>query len=208
MQRRPKWQVVMFRRSTHLSGSRISLFVTDVWEGTTPRKIVDTRHSKCRKIGHIARACKSESSSTPTSRGQSNHATRRRLHQTHRVDGAEESQTESDPEFNDVVSRVHAVGVSVPKSYKVNLEINGTQLTMELDTGAGVSIVTEKTWVEELGKPELSSIDLPLEGYPNRPLRVLGQCYVDVKVHGKEAMLSLSLRETEFPYLDRTGCKV
>ena len=154
------------------------------------------RCNKCRKIGHIARACKSESCSTPTSRGQSNHATRRRRpHQTHRVDGAEESQTESDPEFNDVVSRVHAVGVSVPKSYKVNLEMNGIQLTMELDTGAGVSLVSEKTWVEELGKPELSSIDLPLEGYPNRPLRVLGQCHVDVKVHGKEAMLPLIVVE-------------
>ena len=81
------------------------------------------------------------------------------------------------------------VGVSVPKSYKVNLEINGIQLTMELDTGAGVSRVSEKTWVEEFGKHELSSIDLSLEGYPNRPLRVLGECYVDVEVHGKEAML-------------------
>ena len=58
--------------------------------------------------------------------------------QTHRVDGAEESQTESDPEFNDVVSRAHVVRVSVPKNYRETLEINGIQLTMELDTGAGV----------------------------------------------------------------------
>lgn len=96
------------------------------------------------------------------------------------MDGAEESESE----LNDVVSRVHAVGVSVPKSYKIPLEINGIQLMMELDTGTGVSLVSEKTWAEELGKPELSSIYLPLEGYPNRPLRVLGQCQVDVKVHG------------------------
>ena len=79
----------------------------------------------------------------------------------------------------------------MPKSYKVTLEINGIQVTMELDTGAGVSLVSEKTWAEELGKPELNSIDLPLEGYPNRPLRVLGQCHIDVKVHGKEAMVPL-----------------
>ncbi len=92
-------------------------------------------------------------------------------------------------------SQVHAVGVSVPKSYKVPLEINGIQLTMELDTGAGVSLVSEKTWAEELGKPELSSIDLPLEGYPNRPLRVLGQSQVNVKVHGKEAVLPLVVVE-------------
>ena len=74
-------------------------------------------------------------------------------------------------------------------------EINGIQLTMELDTGAGVSLVSEKTWSEELGKLELSSIDLPLEGYPNRPLQVLGQCEVEVKVHGKEAVLPLVVVE-------------
>ena len=77
------------------------------------------------------------------------------------VDNAEESESEPD------ILHVHAVGVSVPKSYKVPLEISGIQMTMELDTRAGVSLVSEKTWSEELSKPELSSIDLPLEGYPN-----------------------------------------
>ena len=51
MQRRPKWRAVMFRRSTHLSGSRISLVVTDVWEGTTPWKIVHTKQSIVTIIG-------------------------------------------------------------------------------------------------------------------------------------------------------------
>ena len=85
------------------------------------------------------------------------------------VDNAEESESELD------ILHVHAVGVSVPKSYKVPLEINGTRHGNRCQT-------SEKTWTEELGKPELSSIDLPLEGYPNRPLRV---CQVNMKVHGK-----------------------
>ena len=75
------------------------------------------------------------------------------------------------------------------------LEINGIKLTMELDTGAGVSLVSEKMWAEELGKPELGSIDLPLEGHPNQPLRVLGQSQVNVKVQGKEAVLPLVVVE-------------
>ena len=75
---------------------------------------------------------------------------------------------ESESELD--VLHIHAVGVSIPKSYKVPLEINGIHVTMELDTGAGVSLVSEKTWAEELGRLKLSSIDLPLEGYPNRLL--------------------------------------
>ena len=151
-----------------------------------------SRCNKCRKLGHIARACKSESSqSRPNYRGQGSRAPRRRPpNKAHMVENAlGESESELD------VLHIHAVGVSIPKSYKVPLEINGIHVTMELDTGAGVSLVSEKTWAEELGKPKLSSIDLPLEGYPNRPLRVLGQCQVHVKVQGEKAVLPLIVVE-------------
>ena len=145
-----------------------------------------THCNKCHKLGHIARVCRSEPSSRPNQRGQNHRTTRRRQpNKSHIVNNVEESESEPDN------LRVPVVGVSVPKSYKVPLEINGIQMTMKLDTGAGVSLVSEKTWAEELGEPELSSSDIPLEGYPNRPLRVLEQCQVDVKVHGKEAVLPL-----------------
>ena len=75
------------------------------------------------------------------------------------------------------------------------MEINGIPVTIELDTGAGVSLVSEKTWSEELRKPPLQSANIPLEGYPNRPLKVLEKCEVQVKVHGKEAVLPLFVVE-------------
>ena len=45
---------------------------------------------------------------------------------------------ESPQETTDILP-VHAIGPSLPKSYKV--EVNGVLITMELDTGAGVSLL-------------------------------------------------------------------
>ena len=39
------------------------------------------------------------------------------------------------------IVHVHSVSQSVPESFKVPVEINGTPVMMELDTGAAVSLV-------------------------------------------------------------------
>ena len=67
-----------------------------------------TRCNKCHKLGHIARAYRSEPTYKPTGRGWSYRTPRRRQsHQTHKVDGAEDSD-ESSEEPVDIV-RVHSV---------------------------------------------------------------------------------------------------
>ena len=40
------------------------------------------------------------------------------------------------------IVHVHSVSQSIPESFKVPVEINGTPVTMELDTGAAVSLVS------------------------------------------------------------------
>ena len=150
-----------------------------------------TRCNNCRRLGHIARACKSGPLPRPADPGKSQRPVRRRQPQkTHQV----YPRDESPPDTIDVLP-VHAVGPSVPKSYNVPVEINGIPITMELDTGAGVSLVSETAWTNDLGKPQLQQTNIPLEGYPNRPLKVLGKCEGQVKVHGKEAVLPLMVVE-------------
>ena len=51
---------------------------------------------------------------------------------------------------------------------------------MELDTGAGVSIVSEQMWADKLKRPPFQSCSLRLRSYPNKPLDVLGSCTVQV----------------------------
>ena len=79
----------------------------------------------------------------------------------------------------------------IPKSYKVLTKVNDIPITMELDTGAGVSIISEQTWSDKLKSPHLQSCSLKLQSYPSKPLDVLGSCTVKVTVHGKTASLPL-----------------
>ena len=82
---------------------------------------------------------------------------------------------------------VHSVSQSVPESFKVPVEINGIPVTMELDTGAAVSLVSEATWSEQLHRPKLEPCTLKLQSYPDRNLEVLGSCSVQVQVNGDPA---------------------
>jgi len=49
------------------------------------------------------------------------------------------------PEIADII-HVHTTSPHIPRSYKVLTTINSIPVTMELDTGAGVTIVNETTW--------------------------------------------------------------
>ena len=85
------------------------------------------------------------------------------------------------------IVHVNSVSQSVPESFKVPVEINGTPVTMELDTGAAVSLVSEATWSEQLHRPKLEPCTLKLQSYPDRNLEVLGSCSVQVQVNGDTA---------------------
>ena len=80
------------------------------------------------------------------------------------------------------------------------VEINGSHLIMELDTGATVSIVSETTWSEHLHNPKLEPSSLQLQSYPDRKLQVLGCCIVDTKIQNSyNIQLPLTVVEGQGP---------
>ena len=112
--------------------------------------------NKCHKTGHIAKAyLTTEFSKQTRQRLQNDHQTTnqrqypRKKATTHQIGQDSSSQSE-------VVDIVHVYIMSpdIPKSYKVLAKINDIPVTMELDTGAGVSIVSEQTWSDKLKRPE------------------------------------------------------
>ena len=153
------------------------------------------KSAKCHETGHIAKACVTmESSKQATRRAntQNEHQnTNRRQQQHHKKKSANTQQivqeSSSDSEIVDIV-HVHTMSSEIPKSYKVLTKVNDIPITMELDIGAGVSIVCEQTWSDKLKSPHLQSCSLKL---PSKPLDVLGSCTVKVTVHGKTASLPL-----------------
>jgi len=105
-----------------------------------------------------------------------------------------EESPSSQSEPADIV-HVDTASPHIPKSYNVLTMINNIPVTMELDTGAGVTIISEKTWAEKLNKPELQDCELTLQSYPNRSLTVLGSCKVVVSIHGQTRQLPLVVVE-------------
>ena len=97
---------------------------------------------------------------------------------------------------------------SIPESFKAPVEINGTPVTMELDTGAAVSLVSEATWSEQLHRPKLEPCTLNLQSYPDRNLEVLGSCSVQVQVNGgrAEALPPVELEVVGIHCSVETGC--
>ena len=70
-------------------------------------------------------------------------------------------------------------------------EVDDVTLPMELDTGASVSLISQKVWKEYLPKAELQKSDTLLKTYTGEKLHVLGELQVLVKYNGQEQQLPL-----------------
>ena len=145
--------------------------------------------NKCHKTGHIAKACLTGVSKQ---RGQNDHQHMKQRQQPRKEVTTNQvgQENSSQSEIADIV-HVNTMSPEIPKSYKVLTEINGIPITMELDTGAGVIIVSEQTWSGKLKRPMLLTSSLKLHSYPSKPLDVLGSCSVEVTIHSKTAILPL-----------------
>ena len=68
--------------------------------------------------------------------------------------------------------------------YQVVIEVNGQPITMEIDAGAAVPIISKETLEKRLSEVPLSKATLPLCTYIAEKLTVLGELTVSVS-YGK-----------------------
>ena len=96
------------------------------------------------------------------------------------VDKDEEPQLEEG--WGVGVIQTEAVGVIQTKAIswpiKVQVEINGKPVTMEVNTGAAVSLISEKNWKEVLSGTPLKKSSLMLRTYTAEQMPVVGECQV------------------------------
>ena len=122
----------------------------------------------CGKYGHIQKMC-----------------TAQRVDQVDEDGFSQGSGRDSD----DGIAPLLNIQVVKPNPYKagiqLNLHVGGKPLTMELDTGASVSLISKKTWKNTLKSPPLSPSEIKLKTYSEEALKVLGQCMVEVR-HGEQ----------------------
>ena len=127
---------------------------------------------KCKKRGHLARVCRGSSSSYRSNRRPTRWV-------DSEVTTADKRSLSPDPD--DMLGNVYAVGCSRVSPYKVTLELEGQPVTMEVDTGAAVSIISKKTHASLFPRAPLHTPKVQLRTYTSDPIHVVGQMTVEVK---------------------------
>ena len=143
----------------------------------TDCKFRDAECHFCKKKGHIAKVCRSKA------KAQQNQT------RTHQLNSGENSGDET-VEY----SLFHTQGQNSPAPILVTLEVNGANLTMELDTGATLSIISEETYrtlFPTERAPSLKTSKAKLKTYTVELIQTLGEIEVTVQYKGQERKLSL-----------------
>ena len=135
----------------------------------------------CKKVGHIEKVCRTKLKQ----RGITN--------QTHNLSlSGEDHDGSTRSETTDEYSLYHVRSSRTP--IMVALKLNGAPISMELDTGAGISIVSQQTYNQlwpEGKRPPLQTSPVHLKTYTGEKLPVLG--VTEVVVEYKQQTESLQL---------------
>ncbi len=135
------------------------------------------------KKGHIAKVCRSKR------RGQSA-GKRSYPKQTKWVQAAHQSESVSDSDLP-----VFRIGDRSSHPITVDLEVQGRKLTMEVDTGAAVSIISEKTHKEWFPDVPLKTAPVVLRTYTGEPMPVVEEMVVEAQYEPQTQVLTLIVAE-------------
>ena len=155
----------------------------------TDCKFRDAECNFCKKKGHIARVCRSKIKSTQGAQMRTHQL------QTNAVPDAEETHE---------YSLFYTQGQNTPAPILVTLKVNGSDLEMELDTGATLSVISEQTYHKlfPTGKaPTLRNVTTQLTTYTGEAIEILGEIEVTVQYKGQEKKLNLLVVTGEGPSL-------
>ena len=149
----------------------------------------------CRKKGHIEAVCRTKARSSQSQRGRGRNMARQAPTGLAKLIKAEvdseDDETEASFTFQVATARPRSL-LNPPLSITVNINNNPTN--MEVDTGASVSLLSEKTfnsWRLK-ARPALEHCNLRLQTYTGEKLKVLGRVMVEV-VYEQQQPVKLSL---------------
>ena len=82
-------------------------------------------------------------------------------------------------EPNDDFKLFHIRQEKLELSTLVPVKVNGENISMELDTGASVSIMTEEAWRRRFPKVPLEESQIKFKTYTGEALEIIGQALVE-----------------------------
>ena len=154
---------------------------------------------KCGKLGHIASVCRAKKTKP---QGQQH---RRNPGHTKWVEIKEEGETPTGEEETPAGPEdmaMFAVESASSAPITVDVSIDDHLLSMEVDTGAAVSVVSAKTLATHFPGKQLSPSTLTLKTYTGETMKVIGEVEVSVKYEEQQPKkLSLVIVEGNGPSL-------
>ena len=137
---------------------------------------------ECGKKGHLRNVCKSKSAGR--TQGQQKQLSAKPVHLLEeRVSEAEDTDENYD---------LYTINsASKPQPYKKNVEINGISIQLEIDTGASLTLISERTFQEYWPEVQLSPSGITLRSYLGESIPVLGCVDLNVQYSNQEAKLPL-----------------
>ena len=163
----------------------------------------------CKKRGHLARMCRSKrQQSASSTRPQQGPGAQPRSQRTHTVDtgpgGSRETPSSEDEE------EVYAIFNLRQKKQPIRVEVivNGQKLSMELDTGAALTIMSETTYYAlwPQGGPTIHQSTISLKTYTGEPIKVRGRAEVQVEYNDQTLQLPILVVEGSGPTLLGRNC--
>ena len=151
---------------------------------------------KCKKKGHLARVCKSKSQPQPAPQGKS---TKRTTSQPVR-----QLDEEYDSDTDDSMQPILTIGQrrdGRTPPIKVQVEVDKVSTSVEIDTGACVSIISENRYHKLWPGRSLSTSTIRLQTYSKEPITVVGSTDVQVVYQGQTAILPLVVVKGDGPTL-------
>ena len=162
-----------------------------------------TKCYNCGKQGHIQQACKQKrNSGQPKKRSKGPPPHRGRSQGQHVKNVQIQLPNQSDSETDDALNHITALNLVNSKAtqpYPVELKLDDKPLTMEVDTGASVSLVSRETFKQLQLKMVLKPTSVCLNTYSGEPLPVLGEVDVVVKYNAQQATLPLIIVKKSRP---------
>lgn len=147
-------------------------------------RFIKSKCNTCGKIGHIATACRSRNKQSGKPRA------------IHNLDGCSEEEQEDDQflfNLTDLYSSTQ--NTKSRKPITVCPKVQEIDLEMELDTGAGVSVISEAEYKQLLPKMKLEDTNLRLQTYSGEKIEPKGKIQCNVKLNGQSRMLDLYVVE-------------
>ncbi len=170
--------------------------------GPTDCRFKEADCRNCGKKGHIATVCRSKPRQTTSTQPKGQHPGRSRnpkhSRRTHQV---QEDAMMSDSEGSSDEYHLHKVGEHSSAPIEVEVTANGQQLTMEVDTGAALSIISEATKDSVFPDLSLHRSQVILKTYTGEPMRVIGNLHVRVQYGTQAAKLVLVVVAGDGPSL-------